>query len=76
MTFPEGKMPLSSWSRTYLSGVGRELGVRREHDRGVSLALVEHRVSEPDVDRVERLELQAVDVLQADQAVCPLAAFR
>ena len=54
---------------------GAELGVGGEHDREVGLALVEHRVAEADVNRRERLEVQPVVLLEAEQAVDPLAAL-
>jgi len=52
-----------------------ELCVGGEDDRQVRLALVEHFVAQADVDRCELLELQAVVLLQPDQAVGPLPAL-
>ena len=56
--------------------VALDLRVGREDDRDVGLARSSSTcVALVDVDRHELLELQAVDLLEAEQAVEPLAAL-
>ena len=58
-----------------LVALRRELRVGREENREVGLALFEDRVAEADVDRLERLELEPVELFEARQAVASLAAL-
>ena len=74
ITLPAGQHALVVLEDRVL--VGREqLRVGREQDREVGVALVEHLVAQADVDRRELLELEPVVLLEADQAVDPLAAL-
>ena len=59
-----------------LVAVDEQLRVAGEQDRQVGVALVEDLVAQPDVDRRELAELEAVVLLEPGQAVDPLAALR
>src|SRR5215217_3848602 len=54
-----------------LVAVRAEIRVGRKQDRQVRVALVEHLVAKPDVDRRKRLEVQPVVLLEPDQTVDP-----
>ena len=74
-TFPAGSSSCRLRGSCTCPTPAATLGVGREQDRQVGLALVQHLVAQPDVHRGELLELEPVVVLEADQAVHPLAAL-